>query len=296
MGDGVYSFMSRSVRATSLGYDTKTAAEIFTQRNLNAAMSPFGIVMRESRDVAGNMLSYPVILVLDITGSMGKIPHALIKDGLPTIMAKVIQATGHTGIQIMFLAIGDHVVDEAPLQVGQFETSDELMDQWLTSVYLEGGGGSNEGESYHLAWFFAGNYVKTDAFEKRGQKGVLITIGDEPTLGTLSAGSQKKLMGDGQYGDQTAKALLSKAQEKFNVYHIHTRETGSGRRPETISGWKELLGQQCIVVDDTPSIIEEITNIIVSAVSSIIPKVSGAEPSTSPTSPTMSGLPEDVIL
>ncbi|MCL2777272.1 MAG: hypothetical protein FWD73_04645 [Polyangiaceae bacterium] len=34
------------------------------------------------------------------------------------------------------MAVGDATSDEAPLQVGQFETTAELMDQWLTWTFL----------------------------------------------------------------------------------------------------------------------------------------------------------------
>ena len=69
-------------------------------------------------------------------------------------MDKIIQS-GIKDPQVLFLAIGDHECDTSPLQVGQFESSDELLEHWLTHVWLEGGGGGNRGESYALAWHFA---------------------------------------------------------------------------------------------------------------------------------------------
>ena len=47
--------------------------------------------------------------------------------------------------QILFVAVGDATSDRAPLQVGQFESTAELMDQWLTWSFLEGGGGGSSG-------------------------------------------------------------------------------------------------------------------------------------------------------
>ena len=249
MGGGGYSFASRSLRAETLGYTTKAAHEIFKQRSVNNAMNPHGIVLRESRDSEEHPNSVSVILALDVTGSMGTIPHFLVKEGLPHIMEKVIQG-GIADPQILFLAVGDHECDESPLQVAQFESSDELLDKWLTDVWLEGGGGGNAGESYLLAWYFAGYHTAIDCHEKRGQKGFLFTIGDEPTLKSIPKRALEGIMGEGQYENFSANALLEKASEKYHCFHLHIRQTNAGSRQETINGWKQLMGDNLIVVEN----------------------------------------------
>ena len=88
MGGGSYSSSSRSMRAEYKGYATKSATEIFS-RNLNSAMSPNGVDIRESRDSAEHPNSVAIIIALDVTGSMGSIPLHLVRDGLPTIMQKI---------------------------------------------------------------------------------------------------------------------------------------------------------------------------------------------------------------
>ena len=86
----------------------------------------------------------------------------------------------------MAMAIGDAECDRAPLQVTQFEADIRLADQ-LRELWIEGGGGGNRGESYHLPWAFAAMRTSTDCFERRGRKGYLFTIGDEPILPGISA-------------------------------------------------------------------------------------------------------------
>ena len=194
------------------------------------------------------MNSLAIVLALDVTGSMGSVPHFLVKEGLPDIMDKIIKQ-GEPDPQILFLGIGDHECDTSPLQVSQFESGDELLDKWLTGIYLEGGGGPNAGESYMLAWYFAAYHTATDCFEKRKKKGYLFTIGDEPVLRDVPARALKTLMGDGQYEDFSSAALRDKAAEKYNVYHIHIHETGSGSRQEVIDGWKQLMADNLIVAD-----------------------------------------------
>ena len=262
MGHGSYSLNKRSVRSKALGYDTKSRQELFSQRSINNAMDPYNVRIRESRDSAEHPESLSIILGLDVTGSMGSIPHFLVQKGLPNIVDSIIKG-GIQHPQVMFLGLGDHQCDNFPLQVGQFESSDDLLDKWLTSVYLEGGGGSNDGESYHLAWYFAAQHTILDCFEKRSQKGYLFTIGDEPVLKDLPAHTLKELMGDGQYGDMTADVLFEMASKTYEVYHIHVRETRAGSFQKTIDGWKQLLWDHLLIAERHEDIVDIISDTIV---------------------------------
>lgn len=260
MGMGSYSIDDRTTRAETLGYTTKPASAIFSQ-SLSNAMNPNGIMLRESRDSEEHPNTVSIILALDVTGSMGSIPHFLVKEGLPNIMGNIIQR-GIKDPQLLFLAVGDHECDRSPLQVGQFESSDALLDKWLTDVYLEGGGGGNAGESYLLAWYFAGFHTVLDSFEKRQQKGFLFTIGDEPTLSEVPATALEKIMGKGQYKNYPASALLDKARERYHVYHLHVKETSAGSQPSTQDGWKQLMGDHLIMVDRHAEIARIIPEIV----------------------------------
>lgn len=271
MGFGSYSSDSRSLRASTLGYTTKSAHEIFKSKSINNAMNPSGIVVRESRDSAEHPNALPIIIALDVTGSMGSVPHNLVKDGLPTLVTNVID-NGQPDPQILFLAIGDHECDDSPLQVGQFESSDELLDKWLTDVYLEGGGGGNAGESYLLAWYFAAYHTETDAFSKRNQKGFLFTIGDEPTLKNVPKHVMENIMGEGQYENFTAASLLDKAREKYNVFHLHISETGAGSRRETVNGWKQLMGENLLVIQRHEDVASTIAKTITQFTSTTVSK------------------------
>jgi hypothetical protein len=179
---------------------------------------------------------------------MGSIPHHLVKEGLPLMVDKITKK-GILHPQILFLGIGDHECDNSPLQVGQFESSDELLEKWLTTVFLEGGGGGNSGESYLLAWYFAAYHTAIDCLEKRNQKGFLFTIGDEPVLATIPKNVLGGLMGSDQYDNFTAQRLFEEANKKYHTYHIHVKETGTGSRQSTIDGWRQLLWDNLLVVE-----------------------------------------------
>jgi len=262
MGGGTYSSVSRMHSIRAAMYATSSPTAIFLERSINNAMNPCGVQIRESRDSSEHPESLAIIIALDVTGSMGSVPHYLVKEGLPAIMDAIINS-GIKDPQVLFLGIGDHECDHAPLQVGQFESSDELLDKWLTTIFLEGGGGSNYGESYMLAWYFAAYHTDIDCLNKRGQKGFLFTIGDEPVLKSIPKVAIKSIMGDGQYEDFDSSKLLEKAMEKYNCFHIHIRETGSGSRQSVMDHWKQIIQDNLIIANrrqDVASIISEVVS------------------------------------
>lgn len=261
MGYGKYSETDRAVRTTM--YCAQSAAENFKQREVIKEMNSLNLKVRESRDSEEHPKSLAIILALDLTGSMGSVPQQLVTTGFSTIMSNIIQK-GKEDAQVLFLGVGDHTCDRRPLQVGQFETNDELLDKWLTSIYLEGGGGANDGESYLMAWFTAAFYTDIDCFNKRKEKGFLFTIGDEPTLKTLEGTAITNIIGEGQSKNYTAVELLEEARKKYNVFHIHLIETRTGQRWQSKdNGWKQLMGDDLIICDDhtkIPNIIADIIN------------------------------------
>lgn len=262
MGYSSYSSVDREVRADSLGYTTNSLQDNFKSKSIQRAMDPKDLTVRESRDSEAHPNSVAIIIALDVTGSMMSVPQKIVADGLPHIMTDIIQG-GTPDPQVLFLGVGDHECDSAPIQVSQFESGDEELDKWLTSIYMERGGGSNDGESYMLAYYTAAMHTSIDCFEKRGEKGLLFTIGDEKVLPHIPKESLQRHFGMGQYQDYTTKELITLAQEKYEIYHIHTMETGAGRRHGVVPAWKELLGQNVLVVQshtEIPALISEIVS------------------------------------
>jgi hypothetical protein len=237
--------------------------DIFIQnkkRETHELMNPKNFTIRECCNSDEHPNTIPILLGLDVTGSMSHIPHDLIKEGLPKLMSNMIQH-GVKDPSLCFMAIGDHTNDGGPLQMGQFEAADEPLDLWLERTWLERGGGANEGESYLLAWYAAAFLTKCDAFDKQGRKGFLITIGDEPNLNSLPARAIKEITGNSQAKDYTAAELLTEAKKKWNVYHINVSHTSQGR--DSLADWKVDLGQNCIEVTDFTTIPDVISNLIV---------------------------------
>lgn len=253
MGNGSYDTNSRQTRAQSSGYFTQSAEKIFESRSVFKGMSPVGLKFRECCDNADHPFTVPIAFNLDVTGSMGVIPADLVKHGLPTIM-DTFHKKGLKDATLCFLGIGDHNSDRGPLQIGQFEADDEKLDHWLTKVWIEKGGGANGGESYFLAWYAAARHMKTDAWDKRNQKGFLFTAGDEPCHKGISAEELCDITELAYEKGFTAKEILAEAQQRWHVYHLNLNRA-------TDDGWNDLLGENNIKVNDyrdIPNLLPEI--------------------------------------
>lgn len=259
MGNTSYNPTTRSARSAAL-YEHASTEQIFQQRDIHESLNPKNIRFREARDGEVHPNTYPAVAFLDVTGSMLKNPEQLIKQGLPHIMEFIIGA-GIPDFTLLFGAIGDHISDRAPLQLGQFESGDAELDASLTNTWLEAGGGGGGHESYLLAWMAAAYFMSTDSFEKRGVKGTLFTIGDEWCHPTISRGSFVQIFGEDnahRYEEikHDREGLLEAAQQKWNVYHIHLLHTGSAQR--LLEPWRNLLGENCLTaesVDQIPELI-----------------------------------------
>lgn len=146
----------------------------FKSRCLVAELNPKNVV-RECVDSAEHPNTKPVILALDVTGSMGSAAMEVAKQ-INVVMTSLYEKM--TDVEFMIMGIGDLAYDNAPIQASQFESDIRIAEQ-LDKIYFEGGGGGNSYESYTAAWYFGLNHTKLDCWN-RGQKGVIITMGDEP--------------------------------------------------------------------------------------------------------------------
>lgn len=262
---GGTSFSSSAYADLSRSYATKSRTAIFTNRDISPDMDPKDMKFRECRDSDAHPNSFPIIVALDETGSMGSIPENLIKNKLGKLMEILIN-NGVKDASICFVGIGDHITDNYPLQVGQFESGTEELNKWLTSIVLEGGGGGQDMESYQLAWLFGARHTSTDSFEKRGIKGFIFTIGDEYVHPTLEADFLKNYMGYTQTSDVYSKDLFEEAKKTYNVFHIHCNHYGY---EENITNkWKNLIGgEHLIEIEDGQT--DNIAEVIASTVAMI---------------------------
>ena len=218
MGYGSYTSedwvkLKTSSRITS----TSRANEIFKKTSMEPKFDPKFIGKRESRDSEDHPDSTPIIIGLDVTGSMGYLAAQIAKESLHETMMKLFSTKPVNDPQIMFAAIGD-VEDRAPLQVTQFE-SDIRIGEQLLQLWLEGEGGDGP-EDYPLLWYFASRHTSTDRYEKRHKKGYLFTIGDNDCHSMISGPDIKRIFNDEELSLTTLK-LAEEAKKKYELFHIH---------------------------------------------------------------------------
>ena len=275
MGNGVWSATSYTTYnvatkaanvLTSDGFfnDNVTVTQIYTQRKMDEKMNPKNVI-RECRDTEEHPNTLPVILALDVTGSMGNTASKCAKK-LNDICTKIVEQ--RKDVEIMIMAIGDFAYDRAPLQVGQFE-SDVRIAEWLDKIYFEAGGGGNNYESYTAAWMFGLNNCDLDCW-KRGQKGIIITLGDEPLNPYIDKDEWLLRVGGNAETDIETGLLYNEVCQKYDVYHIAVNEnTNCYRRyaDRINQTFGQYLGDHLIIssLDNLP---DTITNIVTGTVGS----------------------------
>lgn len=243
MGHGNYSYAAH----TALIADRANSSpqEIFKQRGCHPLMNPHGLKMREARDSVDHPQSLAIAFALDVTGSMGGIPRSLATRELPTFMG-LLNACGIADPQLLFMAIGDATSDHAPLQIGQFESTAELMDQWLTWSYLEGGGGGTGEESYELAFYMVAQHTDIDCWVKRKKRGYLFLTGDELPYPAVSKHQIGSLTGATLDHDIPIEEVIAAAAES---YHLFFLIPDLQRRQRCEKRWRELLGDNVICME-----------------------------------------------
>lgn len=269
MGYGNYSLSAHA--ALTAGRAHKAGTEVFAQRQCHPLMNPKGLKVRECRDSADHPDSLGIAFALDVTGSMGDIPHLLATRELPNFM-KLLTACGVAHPQLMFMAIGDATSDQAALQVGQFESTAELIDQWLTWSYLEGGGGGSGEESYDLALYVAAQHTDMDNWVKRKKKGYLFMTGDELPYPAVSRHQVDALVGERLDEDIPLAEVVAAAAE---TYHVFFLIPDLERRKRCEARWREVLGNQAVCME-SPADTCAVAAAIVGLTEGLIPDLDAA--------------------
>ena len=258
---------STSVRGMAVSLDGSikgdySTQDIFKSNRLDPMLNPKNVI-RECLDTEEHPNTIPVILALDVTGSMGDAAVEVAKK-LNVVMTKLYDRM--TDVEFMIMGIGDLACDRHPIQASQFESDIRIAEQ-LDKIFFEFGGGGNSFESYTAAWYFGSRHTKLDCWN-RGKKGIIITMGDErlnphlPIQGTRCGLIDST--GDKLQDDIETKDLYVEACEKFDIYHLdvnHGRRWDSGIK----SSFNEYLDDKHFREVTLDSIADTIVDIIITA-------------------------------
>lgn len=242
-----------------------SAQDLFTAKKIDPKLDPYGVI-RECNDSDEHPNTVPIILALDVTGSMGSAAAEVAKK-LNVVMSKLYETV--TDVECMVMAIGDLAYDRAPIQISQFE-ADIRVAEWLDKVYFEGGGGGNQFESYTAAWYMGTRHMMLDSW-KRGKKGIIITLGDEPLNPYLPKDRLSGVTGDTLQGDVETKDLYREAIEKFDIYHLAVDDRATSYQnyvPMIDKTWGSYLDSEHLRVVTLEEVVPQIVDIVTNAVGS----------------------------
>ena len=249
MGTSRWNADSYRSYATTTGRATMSKSQLFTARALDEKLDPKNVkvgkgdrkgqMLRESIISAENPNPTPIILALDVTGSMGEVAAQIARDELPRLMTEIHSTGVVSDPHVMFMGFDDvHAQGYGALQVSYFEPDLRIVEQ-LNKMWLVNNGGGNGSESYDLPWYFAGKYTYLEGYEKQQRKGFLFSFGDEPVPDEIMTKEELEIIfGPGSYENTKPAQSLKMAQEKFQVFHICIEGSGHGMR----AGWTKLMG------------------------------------------------------
>ncbi len=274
MGGGTWSKASFATYSTSVGRtvdcfsgmvtDSLSSQEMYKQKVRHRDLQPYNIV-RECVDSTEHPETIPVILALDVTGSMGSAAVEVAKQ-LNVIMTDLYSRV--KDIEFCVMGIGDLACDDSPIQMSQFE-SDIRIAEHMDKVYFEYGGGGNAYESYTAAWYMGLRHTKLDCWN-RGKKGIIITLGDEQLNPYLPHRALSSETGDNLQGDVETAGLFRDASEKYDLYHIdvdHRSYRDSGIDPS----WKKYMDEDHYKSVSLNAVKDTIVDMILHAIGNVNP-------------------------
>lgn len=248
--------VGRSVSQSGVVDSDYSNQEMFKARYLDSALDPKNVI-RECCDSEEHPNTLPVILALDVTGSMNDVSVEIAKK-LNIIITKLYEDI--TDVEFMIMGIGDLAYDNSPIQISQFESDIRIAEQ-LDKLWFENGGGGNDYESYTAAWYMGSRHTKIDC-NKRSKKGIIITIGDERLNPYLPKKQLEYITGDKLQGDIETKELYHETSNKFSIYHLDVNHRYHYDADNIKSSFMNYLDENHFKVVNLNNIVDEIIAIV----------------------------------
>merc|ERR1719183_1211249 len=155
---------------------------------------------------------------------------------------------------ICFAAIGDANSDEAPLQVGEFCQGADL-DDWIAKLWLEGGGGGNNHETYELGAYYCARKMVFDGTDKpflffTGDEGFFPCVLEEYICAYVDDA-------DAGVGNVASDVMFRELREKFHVFLLHKPFFDAELDKVLRQKWEKVIGGERILeLQDPKSVVD----------------------------------------
>lgn len=212
----------------------------FTSKTIHPSLDP----KKYSEEFLTCSTSNPIVFALDVTGSMGNWSK-IIYDKLPMFYGQIMMKNYLDNPSISFCAVGDCKYDNCPLQVSEFGQNKEI-DQLISKIYLEGGGGDSFYESYEMAAFFYLNCCNLNNSEIP----FFFFTGDELFYDKISKTSIENIIGV-KSDTLESNEVFKKLKEKYNVFILKKKYDGKEEK-EITKTWINVLGEERVLKINHP--------------------------------------------
>jgi hypothetical protein len=259
---------ARSSTASATGI--RNIAEILDPRKLNKGI-------RESCFAPGFNDATPVVIGIDGTGSMSRVPH-VIQEKLPELIEMMVEQGISDHPNLMFMCFDDETVTkpDACFQMSQFEIDAAKLIESLNEMIIPGAGGGNAGESYHITFYALAHHTRIESFERDGQKGFFFLICDEqpyfdsgdPGVRGMTPALAKEIFGDTIQHEIPMLQSVRDAAEKYHIFVLRPHHTSHGKDQRIGAQWRDLLDkagvnpQNVIDVEETDALITVMTTLM----------------------------------
>jgi hypothetical protein len=243
MGGDYYDGRDVVTTTSSSGYSAQSAQAVGQTTKIHSSLDPHRWTDENLQCESLN----PIIFALDVTGSMGDWTK-IIYDKMPMFYGQIMMQKYLTDPAISFCAIGDVTCDEAPLQVTEFGQG-KAIDQLISKMYLEGGGGGNKHESYDLA----ANFYSSRVDLLNCEIPFFFVTGDEGFWENESAQQIQKIFGQGiKEKTISSTEVWKKLLTQYNVFHIKKPFHSVADDANIKKQWNSALGQERVLNIVTP--------------------------------------------
>ena len=200
-----------------------------------------------SKDLPG-IVKTPVSILIDVTGSGQRVPGIVFAE-LPKLMGLMTIQDAGLFPDIQFAGIGNAHVDRFPFQFSEFESEAVRIDEALTSMILEGGGGDGKlAESFTEALWYITQRNQLDCWAN-GKRATAIIIGDENSYDyAYSRYINQHMLNQGAIGDlglivgdTPAAEVFRQVIAKYNLYFIVCGGSSNYDEPWLKDHWQGVL-------------------------------------------------------